>query len=129
MSDFPRRRRDAAPTTESEDDHADRATPDGRTDSDATAFIDRRCQIAVEYLRGTVGAVKFETLVAHMVAQEPGSASTLDGERWQEIVNALRMTYLPSLERQGVVDFDARTGEVRYRSTSSMEAVLKDVLA
>lgn len=78
----------------------------------------------LEYLRrGRRQVASVDELVQHLrTHQEPGSGA--DVPAWDRVEIALVHQYLPRLDEQGVVDWDRRHDEVRYRETEVVERVL-----
>lgn len=78
----------------------------------------------LEYLRrGRRQVASVDELVEHLrTHQEWGSSADIRGR--DRLRTVLVHLYLPQLDEQGVVDWDRRTDEVRYRETMVVEQVL-----
>lgn len=85
------------------------------------SVADQHRRYILRYLRDTADeVVQLDELVDHVVQEETNSR-TPDRE---SVRIDLYHVHLPLLADAGVIDFDSRTEEVRYRSHSSVETLL-----
>lgn len=82
----------------------------------------------LEYLRrGRRQVASVDELAEHLRSHQGRGSSATDRDR-DRLRIVLVHLYLPQLDEQGVVDWDRRTDEVRYREPEVVELVL-DALA
>jgi DNA-binding transcriptional ArsR family regulator len=87
-------------------------------------LADQHRRLILRYLRSEAdGTTTFADLVARLGGGDraPGSDRPRDPER---IAIQLEHTHLPTLADHGVVEYDRRSGAVRYQSDEQVEALL-----
>lgn len=95
-----------------------------RLDTCLHLVADRHRRRVINHLRHeTDGTATFDTLVDQVHSR---ASDTKDGPpRGREaLAIQLHHTHLPKLAAHGVVEFDPRSGAVRYRSDEQVESVL-----
>jgi len=93
------------------------------------ALADWRRREVVEYFLDTDGSTAtIEELALFLAAYEPDGSG--GGSRpYDELVHALTQTHLPRLESTGVLDFDRRSGTVRYEGQATVEKWIEHINA
>lgn len=89
-------------------------------DSVHRCLANERRRTVIDYLRTNDGTASLDDLIDHVVEQETNSPAP-DRET---VTYELYYAHLPILDDRGVIDFDERTGTVRYRSPPEMERVI-----
>lgn len=97
---------------------------DERTDAILRALSDGERREIVAYLRrGEDDLASVDELAAFLAARDVPTADETSRTRESAAI-AARHVHLPLLSEQDVVEFDARSGAVRYQSDERVEAVL-----
>ena len=85
---------------------------------DVLADRDRRATL--HFLRNSPDVVSFETLAAHIAEREVGPGGR---DRGQLVVRLHHVT-VPKLADAGLLEYDARSGSIRYRGHPVVETCL-----
>lgn len=107
--------------SDSNETHADLdGGPAGRIDEAFELLADAERRYALYYLHSMDDDVaSFAELADYVVARDADSVTDLeDGDGTLE---RLHGNHLPKLEEAGVVEYDARSGDVRYHSSPLLE--------
>lgn len=111
------------------DESRDGPGDDGRTDAqraahevesltlDAVFYIlsNRRRRYACRYLSGEAdGVADFDAVVDHVVAWEAEQDDELPDDHRKRVVSDLHHAHLPQLSDANLLDYDPRSGTVRY---------------
>lgn len=75
----------------------------------------RYCRFTLYRLHGSEGAIEFEDLVEYVAT----IGNSEDGKR-DSVRRVLRDVHLPRLAETDVVDYDARSGSIRYRERPAL---------
>lgn len=93
-------------------------------DADLRLVADRHRRQVIEHLRrDDDGRTTFEALVDHLHERGPHGTGDHVLDREQLSIR-LQHTLLPTLSDHGVVEFDHRSGAVRYHPDEEVEALL-----
>jgi hypothetical protein len=85
---------------------------------------DRHRRRVIHHLRrGADGATTFDALVDRMHGRAPDAKNGPPRDR-EDLATRLHHNHLPRLAEYGVVEFDHRSGVVRYHSDEQVETVL-----
>lgn len=89
-------------------------------------LADRRRRFTLYSLSGaTDGIVEFSTLVEDVATLEASQLrSAVTADRIRDVAADLRHWHLPVLADVGVVEYDERSGTIRYRATGQLETWL-----
>lgn len=97
-------------------------------DSVLTVLADwRRREICLFFMETDAETATVEELAILVAGCRPATAT--DGESHEETVTELTETHLPCLEAGGVVDYDSRSGRVRYWGQPTVEKWLEHITA
>lgn len=92
-------------------------------DSDLRLVADRQRRQVIDHLRrDSDGRTPFEELVDHL--HEPGARTEDPVVEKEQLAIRPQHSLLPKLSDHGVVEFDHRSGSVRYRPDEQVEALL-----
>lgn len=84
-----------------------------------------RRRVLTELMRVGDEAVELESLVDAMGTPSTAATSLISTDR--QLRTLLRHTHLPKLAEYGVIDYDFRSGSVRYNETERVEQLVSFV--
>lgn len=97
---------------------------DSSLDACLRLVADRNQRRVIQHLRNEPGGVtRFDELVDQLHGDGGARAADRLGER-EQLAIQLQHTCLPKLSQRGVVEYDQRSGTIRYHPSDQIEAVL-----